>query len=377
MHPILGWCGSYYSTLDPASIIRFVENVVENYDVVIWGAIYGLKSKGTEGRTDWVRMFSETAKHGVRHVAMLRDDHFWKRQGWAAALEPWIAGWACVQQGTYDTADGLSKPRAIIYSPHKINEEPFHSYDKRTSSVFSVQTAKPWKRVDRLVAAVPHMRVSSLPAQIILAGDGIDLRYMRSPTKPKPRHVCTEKVDPDATNWMANQSIWDNANRCAAFDYLGPISEEQRDLIMSNVKGVIDLSERENTGQVNRVFVEAANRGAIVLGIPQFYSGLNGEGWLFRPGEHYIPLPADCKPKELAGHIEKFLYAMNPEEAALLQLRAWTRIKNFDRKIAATQLLELARGEVTGWSYSPASPQSPLAKAGVVEFNATFGNLSA
>lgn len=372
MHPVLGWAGPFYSALDPASITAFVKHA-STFDIVVWGALFGLKDKNTERTTDWLRMFSETG--AARHVAMLRDDHFWKRQSWCIRLEEWVRGWACVHVGGFDLAKGTRRPRAVIHSPHDISGVPskFRTMAERNRILFSVQTVKSWKRVDRFVAMAPH-----LPSGIsaTLGGDGIELRYMRSVDKCKPRYVCSKDSDPDATEIMLGQRIWENAMRSNRFTWAGPLAEDVRDRMLDESMFLVDLSMRESSGQINRVFLEAAKCGCVPIGVPDFHSGNpDGIGTIVSAYQHYLPVPAECTPKQLASLFTEMFDRLDPGVYWSIQEHNRDLLERFDRKVTAQQLIDLAMEKRAGHVYSNEGEDPAKVAEGLLQFRLTFGNV--
>lgn len=319
VHPVLGWRGRYYALGQPEEFVR----TANTYDVIVWGALYGLRNKITEGGDgSWLSVFSKVKKP---HIAMVRDDHLPDRYPWAAILEKYIAGWACVQQASYDSCVGLVRPRLITTSGHDVrNTNTGKSVRERT--VFSVQTFKSWKRVDKLVAAVPHLRT----LRVVLAGDGIERRYMTSTDKCKPRYYCTKKTDPDALQRYVGKRIWDNAIQ-SGMTYLGPVSEEERDIQMQRAVLFVDMSNRNGTGQINRTLVEAMRNGCVPVVSPLFV------GKHFAAGKDYLPIDPTLTPKEIARTLEQ--YATQNHRAMVN--RNFRGLKNFDRKKAAADILSL------------------------------------
>lgn len=372
LHPQYGWQGRYYSLGEAQDINNLV--LLANaggYSVVVWAAMFGLRNKQTEGQAGWTRLFKDIK---VPHVCMIRDDHLPDRYPWVAALEPWIAGWACVQQSSFDSCAGLTKPRAIIYSGHDttITAPPFAA---RSKQVFMMHTYKSWKRADRLVAAVPHMQNG---ASVVLGGQGIEYFYMSSKTKCKPRYYCTKDSDPDAKRIMYGRPIWQNAIK-AGMQHLGNITAQQRDKVMQGCMFFVDLSWREHsTGQINRTTVEAIKNGCVPICNNRFLTGRDdGQGELFKAGTHYLPAPPpSVTPKQLAQFLDSTLSGVTPHAYARMQREGARLIRRFDRRIAAQNLINLGVRkpliDCDGYDDNRKGRSAALIAAGTEMFNRVF-----
>jgi hypothetical protein len=358
IHPVLGWRGPYLSMV--ADVDKFVA-LARKHDVVVWAAMYGLRARYTEGTTAWTRMFTG---HGRPNVCQIRDDHLRDRYPWVAALAPWVTAWAGVHRITFDTCRGLGR-RAIVHSAQDVSPVD-GGRCLRNRSIFSCQTAKSWKRVDALVRAVPHLAEHSITT--VLAGDGIELRYMRSKDKCKPRYFCTPENDPDILPFAHGKRIWENAqNQGMWFEWLGCATEEERNARMLQSRFFIDLSYRAGcTGAVNRTFIEAVRHGAIPLGDPSFVGAE-----IFKEGIDYLPVSAAWKPKVLADQIDEY-FGLSEVKIHQMRQSALSKISRFDRTVAAGQIIDLANGKPAGWDYAEDADEDTLAR-GRAEFEAVFG----
>lgn len=374
LHPQYGWQGHYYSLGSAVDLDTLVRKAnTGGYSVVIWGAMFGLRNKITEGSTHWLRLFKDIK---VPHVCMIRDDHLADRYPWVAALEPWIAGWACVQRSSFDSCAGLTRPRAIIYSGHDttVIAPPL---SKRTPQLFMAHTFKSWKRADRLVAAVPHMKRG---ASVVLGGQGIEYFYMASKTKCKPRYYCTKTNDPDATRRMLGKPIWSNAIG-TGMQHLGNLTAPKRDKVMQGCMFFVDLSWREHsTGQINRTIVEAIKNGCVPICNNRFITGRDdGKGELFKAGVHYIAAPSiNSTPKQLAEFFDDVL--ANTSEADYLRMqRAGAKlIQRFSRKTAALNLLCLGKnapGVFDDYDDNKKGRNRELIENGKTMFHQIFGGV--
>jgi glycosyltransferase involved in cell wall biosynthesis len=368
-HPVQGWAGPYYSMTNSASVDKFIADA-QQHDVVVWIAMYGFANNRTEGTTDWTRMLTG---HGVPQVAFNHDDHLWTRQAWSCVFDDYVAGWAGVQHCSFDSLKGMKSPRAMISPGHDMSrlvKNPL-PLGKRDRTMLSLQVAKSWKKVDKLVAAVPYIR----DAKVLLGGDGIELRYMRSKEKCKPRYLCTPTVDPDATAKMRGKRIWDNATASKNFEYVGTMSEERRDQLMRKTTLLVDLSTRANSGQLNRVVVESMMAGTVVVAVPDFLSGVRRET-PFVPGTHYLPIDSGGTPREIAETLNSYM-SMSPKEFRRIQSNATELIQQYDRKLGAQHLIDLALrpSKKAGMAYAKGAPNEELLEKGRKDFATMFGEM--
>lgn len=372
MHTVLGWQGPYYTTGDPRSLQEFID-LANDHDVVVWAALFGFKNKLTVGKTGWFRVFTDIK---TPTVVQIRDDHLWERQAWTSVVEPYINAWAPVHSCGFDLSAGLTKPRGIVFSTHDIGSVPppakLPKFQDRDNAVYMVQNFKSWKRAERLVAAVPHMK-----SLAFLAGNGIELRYMRAEEKCKPRYFVTRKNDPDADPDDYGKRIWQVAEDFDTFHYMGAHTEDMRDGMMQRVKFLTDLSERHNVGMFNRVFIEAAKQGCVTLALEMFMSGVDGKNPLWQPGVHYLPVEPYSKPKALAQQIDGYMNIKPSVYHGIIDA-VHDRLPMFDRKVGAQQLIDLALGKKPKgcWKYDKGGEGNPeLLAKGRKEFEEIYGPL--
>jgi glycosyltransferase involved in cell wall biosynthesis len=337
LHPLFGWRGPYSSLWSAAARDEFLEDCAA-CDLVIWGALFGLRNKLSDGTTKWLEALRQIE---APQIAMIRDDHLVARYPWACVLP--IENWVGVQRASFASLEEAPwKSRGIAYSGHgiEIDKAARAGSAKRPTMFLSVQNAKTWKRVDRLIATVPYLRKEH---GVVLAGDGYALRYMRSAEKKRPQDYCTVKADPNASATLRGKPLWTNAiDHGKNFTFLGAITEERRDTEMLRARFVLDFSMRDNDGQINRVVVEAMRNGAIPVCVPSFVDPV------LQPYVNYLPINPLMSPKEIAADLAD--YAAMPESTLNeIRMRNFSAIWQFDRKTSAANLIYMGK------------PRSPLA----------------
>lgn len=265
LHPTQGWRGEQRVSLAcEAGIDRFCA-MAKKHDFVIWASMYGFRNEATEGTTAWVRAIK--AAKG-KNVFMIHDDHLPERYSWAGALAPYAAAYVGVQPCSFTSLEDVGAPRGMVYTPVPMPSAKIRMPTMTERKGFlNCQVWKGWKNGDKLVAAAAHMPKGT----VWFAGDGIQLRYLRSQDKCPPRF----------------QGLWDAAMKRQK--YMGVLSEADRDEELRRSKFLVDLSLRHNAGQFNRIVQEAMAQGCVVIAVPEFISG-TADKPLFVPWKHYLPI---------------------------------------------------------------------------------------
>jgi glycosyltransferase involved in cell wall biosynthesis len=334
VHQGNGWYTQYQPFLSSEYIETFVKKA-NTFDLVIWESIFGFKCKETEGTTEWVKMIQNVT---AKQIVIVHDGNLLKFYPWIYNLKSNITGLACVHPSAFNSAEQMEIPRMLIVNPQKDIERV---ESKRENQILSLQTFKRWKRVDNLVAAVPHMP----EVKVIVAGDGIERAYMASTDKCKPEYYCTPESDKYATDDMIGKRIWENAIN-SGMEYIGFISESTRDTILAKSKFLIDTSWSKTYGShFNRVIVDAMRVGVVPiarnLGVSDNEQGTTG---LLTPNENYLMIPWDATPHEFASCVKKFMSLSDKEYTRIVENNYKLVEQNFNRKVVAAQYIELAEG---------------------------------
>lgn len=303
VHPTQGWRGERRLSLMNASERAAFIALGSQHDIVIWASVYGFRNPDTEGRHDW---FEAIRKLKGKHVFFIHDDHLPERYRWAYALAPYARAFIGVQPCSFDSLKGVAAPRTMVYTPLPPLPKQIAPLDDRRG-FFMCQVWKGWKNGHRLVEAAPYLPKNS----VTFAGDGIQLRYIRSPDKCPPRF----------------EYIWDAAMEKQR--YAGVLKEQERDEYLRKSKFLVDLSLRNNSGQYNRIAQEAMAQGCVVIADPRFISGTSN---LFVPNVHYLPIDAELTGKELAQELKRIEILGSGARYASLQKNARKLLSIFERK---------------------------------------------
>jgi hypothetical protein len=313
MHPTQGWRGEpRLSLMEYGERQEFIA-YTKYFDIVIWASMYGFRNPDTEGKMDWMEAI---VKLKGKNVFFIHDDHLPERYPWAYALAPYARAMIGVQPCSYDSLEGVAEPRAMIYTPLPPLPRTVPRLEDR-KGFFMCQVWKGWKNGHRLVEAAPLLPKGS----VTFAGDGIQLRYIRSPDKCPPRF----------------QGIWEAA--MAKQKYAGVLQEPARDDYLRRSKFLVDLSLRQNSGQYNRIVQEAMAQGCVVIADPRFITSTSR---LFIPAKHYVPINAELTGEALAWELQQLEREYGTHRYPHMQAAARKLLKAFDRKALGERIVKVA-----------------------------------
>lgn len=350
VHPIFGWNAKpgkhKLSYGDPESRKRTIDKLSE-YDIIIWEVPVPTKQRGNLGNHYWLSLYDACEKN----VAIVHDGNVLSTP-WILAIRKKVKGLACVHECAYNSSAKLGIPRSLILNPQSLIGVDFEdNYIEREKGFLSVQVFKAWKHVDDILRSVPY-----LPRDIrkIIAGGGIEQRYMTSKEKTKPKYFCNKDADEYLPEEVEdnNIKIWDRALHYG-MEWLGPISEFKRDIILRQIRTLVDPSwstrHSQYGGHFNRVVVEAMKQGAIPLATNIGMSGSgDGRGKIFQPNENYIMIPYDYPPREYAQIID-YANNLSKNEASRIIENNFNLLGHFDRRKVAGDFIKLAEGRKSGF----------------------------
>jgi hypothetical protein len=316
MHPTQGWRGEMRLSLMNEDERKAFIDLGKKHDIIIWASVYGFNNPDTAGRSDW---FEAITKLKGKHVFFIHDDHLPERYRWAYALAPYARCFIGVQPCSYDSLEAMAAPRAMVYTPLPPLPRQIRSVEER-EGFLNCQVWKGWKNGHRLVSAAPHMPRGS----VSFAGDGIQLRYLRSPDKCPPKWA----------GW------WDAAMKKQT--YLGVLQEKERDQWLAGHKFLVDLSLRSNSGQINRITQEAMAQGCVVIADPRFISGHSG-ATPFKAGRDYVAIDATLEGKALAEELQHIDRKIDATLYTQIQKNARKALAVFDRKALGQRIVDVAR----------------------------------
>ena len=263
-----------------------------------------------------------------------------------------LDGLACVHECALASTGYINIPRKLICNPFyniKVLIEKFgmqgKPYQERDTGFIAPHTYKRWKHMDDLIRAIAYMK-NPKPEneQRIVAGKGIEYRYMNAHDKCRPEYR-NEK----------GERIWDVAlnNGMTNLDWIKYPSE-----YMQNIRVVVDpswsLSYASRGAHWNRTGIEAMIYGAILVAQEIAMTAINlfdnnkYDAKLFHPMEHYVPLKENMSSQEYADQIY-WANNLHLDKVTEIQKNCWNLLpKHFDAKLVAQQFIDFANGNEAG-----------------------------
>lgn len=312
-HPMLGWREEpRFNLATQEGVARFLKQA-KKYDIVIWGCLFPFADQDAN---IWLRAFGG---HNVKQLVLIHDDHLTTRYPWALGLARYVDGYVGMFKAAYDSLSTVASERALIYNPIAPPPKAVVPYDRR-GGFLSMQVWKPWKNADKLVAAAPLI----IGKKTTFAGDGIQLRYMRSPDKCPPKFA----------------GMWDRAMNKGT--YAGVVDEEGRTDLLRCSRFLVDLSYRPgNSGQINTMVQQAMAEGCVVIANPNFLGTSP-----FKPMKHYIPVTENqYEPLALAAALNRIDREIKGDRYTAIQDNARCKLKLFERKGIGNQIVDFALNE--------------------------------
>ena len=312
VHLLYGWYGVYvmsYGTEDRAG--EFTQWAGGNFDYIIWTLPCPYNNEGA-----W-RTLYET---GLPQVACIHDAHYTRAYTHLADVADKLAFIAPVNESAYGAVLSYPGPRRLINNGHVVIPKPKIPYHECSWTAVCAHVWKAWKNMHRVVEAAPFLE----DCQLIMGGDGIEGRYMRSKTKCKPKY----------------KGMWD-AFQQSKHDYLGILPPERLFHWYTHSRVMIDLSWNTRFASYgchyNRSIIEGANHGCVPLLTTEFM-----ENSKVFPEETYIGVSKDACAEDLAEHID---YACNLDAVQAYDMLADLReiiATKFDYRVTSLQYLEAA-----------------------------------
>ena len=310
VHLLYGWYGvSVMSYGTEARAKEFVSMAMRHYDHIIWSLPCPYNNEGA-----WRTLFNT----GLPQVACIHDAHYERAYTHLADVAEKLDFIAPVNESAYGAVFSYPGQKRLINNGHVILDKPEIFYEDRPKVAVCAHVWKAWKNMHRVVAAAPHTETS----RVVMGGDGIEGRYMRSKTKCKPKY----------------KGMWD-AFQKSNHDYMGILTPTELFRWYKHSRVMIDLSWNARFASYgchyNRSIVEGANHGCIPLLTTEFMVGSN----VF-PKNTYIEVSKDADAKELARMID-IACSLEPWQAdqILKDLREILK-DNFDYKVTCLQYLE-------------------------------------
>ena len=315
------------------------KKVLSKYDLIIWEIPVPTKSKANQGNYIWTKLYNFT-----NNIAVIHDGNFLSTP-WIYEIKSKLLGLACVHDAAYNSAQNIDIPRSLILNPQILNDvDCKYFYNKKRKGFLSLQVFKGLKHVDDLIRSIPYMSNELIK---IIAGGGIEQRYMVSKDKIKPKYICNKNNDPDVPDSYVGQPIWERAT-WSGMSYLGFVTPSLRDEILFNLRTFVDSSWTKKYddfgGHFNRTTIEAMMFGTIPL-MTDF--GVTSDS-IISPDKNYIVIPHKSTPKEYAKIVESASNLSRLKSSRIIE-NNFNILHNFNYIDVARDFIKLYKGKKCGY----------------------------
>jgi hypothetical protein len=245
-----------------------------------------------------------------------------------------ITAITCTNHAGYVALEHCTIPRAFIGAAHQLEDwDRQPPWDKRPVGSICAHVWKAWKHMDKVVAAGPLLQRSSL----IMAGDGIEGRYMRSKEKVKPKYA----------------GLWDAFEKSQRCMYEGMVNKSYLFSLYLQRRVMVDMSYSAKFAALgnhfNRSILEAANCGCIAICTVENMAENNPQVELFKDGVTHVGVHQNIAPNELAEVMDWACNDVHPDGAAQMVANCRKILADhFDYRKTCLQYLELAKGSPAG-----------------------------
>lgn len=278
-HVTQGWYGVQVFSYGDRAQRKYWRRYARGFDLVI----HQIPNPKWDPDGNWKKLYDIDPPQ----IIATHDAHFRDLYPYMIDVADKIAGITAAQEAGYNALKWFPSRIAFMGCPI-VPLDPINQllWKDRKSRFVSAHVWKAWKRMDLVVRAIPK-----LPEHVgnVIAGDGIEGRYMRSVDKCKPRY----------------KGIWRRAEK-HGMDYRGFVSPRHLRSVYQNSRVMVDTSwskVHEALGNhFNYSTLEAINNGCIPLCVAESMKERNPIT-MFEAGETHLEFPADISPKELAGMI--------------------------------------------------------------------------
>jgi hypothetical protein len=185
--------------------------------------------------------------------------------------------------------------------------------------------------MDMTVRAVPYIKNTHM----IMAGDGIERRYMTSPDK------CKDKY----------KGIWAKAEK-AGMDYRGLLTSADLQKLYRRSRVMVDTSWSKKFMSLgchfNRSIIEGYNNGCVPICVRENMIEEGFQLQMFKAGKTHFEIAHDCKPRELAELIDHVSHLHEDDAQAIIDRGRKILLKFFDYRKSSLDYIKLAQGKPAG-----------------------------
>lgn len=322
VHTLGGWYGVLVMGYGNEYFLRKYQDFANGYDLII----HEIPNPKPEGL--WRELYDVKPPQ----VIAAHDAHFRDMYPYIREIAHKVKGISCTNHAGYNALSWFPGPRAFIGAAHQLADwDKLPLWDAKSKQAVCAHVWKAWKHMELVVAAAPHLK----DAALVMGGDGIEGRYMRSKDKCKPKY----------------KGLWD-AFLDTEHQYRGLMTHEELYEEYKYSRLMVDMSFSRKFyalgNHFNRSILEAGNMGCISICTSENMAPTNEQVVLFEDGVTHIGVPHNITPESLASIMD---WAVNIHADDANQMIANVRkilADHFDYRKVCLEYIKLAEGKPAG-----------------------------
>lgn len=325
VNTLSGWYGQRVMSFGTMKRIREWWRYAEEFDLII----HQIPVPKPDRLGHWAKIYVVD----VPQIAWVHDANFRDLYPHLVLVADKLAGVTASNQAGYESLSWLPVPRAFMGVPHELLPwKGMLKWGSRRRQIVCAHVWKAWKRMDIAVRAIPRLP----KGLIIMGGDGIEGRYMRSKDKCKPRY----------------KGIWKKALR-AGMDYRGLMTHNEIFDLYRTSRFMLDLSYSKRFAKLgshfNRSLLEAYNCGLVPICTDiNMMDNFSAQETLWVPGKTHVSVPFDGTLEEVVDILERTAFMKEDDANKIVAAGRKILKKYFDYINFAEDLVELACGNPAG-----------------------------
>jgi glycosyltransferase involved in cell wall biosynthesis len=260
------------------------------------------------------------------------DAHFRDLYPYIREIAHKIKGISCTNHAGYVALEWCPIPRAFIGAAHELQDwSKIPPWGLKAKQAVCAHVWKAWKNMDKVVRAIPLVN-----HPVVMAGDGIEGRYMRSKDK------CKEKY----------KGIWEAAKARQPNFWRGLLTHGELFNLYQDSRVMVDMSFSRKFhalgNHFNRSVIESYNNGVLPICTSENMYENSPQVPLFSDGKTHVAIGADSEPAYIAEVID-WAISLNEESVRPIIERGRAILaEHFDYRKVCLEYLKLAKGEPAG-----------------------------
>jgi hypothetical protein len=265
-------------------------------------------------------------------IISAHDAHFRDMYPHLIEVADKVRGISCTNPAGYVALEWFPGPRAFIGAPHPVlNWKKLPAWEDRDPNAVCAHVWKAWKHMDQAVRSARYLE----DANLIMAGDGIERRYMTSVDKCKPKY----------------KGVWARAER-AGMDYKGMLTPSQLSKVYRNARVMVDCSWSAKFAKLNNHFnrsiIEGYNHGCVPICVDINMAEPGMQVQMFQKGKTHFEIAHDATPRQLAELIDHVVNLPPEKAAAMVKRGRRILLDYFDYRKTSLEYIKLAKGKAAG-----------------------------